>query len=179
MQRAFIRLPIFFFLIFLTCAFNTKAFSFENIEFIKEINSTLKKPVDVVTSTTSGDIYIIDEDASKVLVFDADNNLKLYFGERGSKLKQFSSPQSIAISPGEEIIVADTGNHRIQVFDTDGEFLFMFGKSGSMPGRFSYPSGIAIDQFGQIHVADKGNTRIQIFNHQGIFLKALKTESPF
>lgn len=138
--KAFNILSISLLLAFSICVVSTQAFSFENVKFIKEINTTLKQPVDVTVSP-SGDIYILDEEASKVFIFDSDDNLKLNFGERGSKPEQLSNPKSIVISPDEEIIVADTGNSRIQVLAVTGI------DKEVMASRQDYPPAIEFDSF--------------------------------
>jgi len=150
--------------------------AFENIKFIKEINTNMDHPADIATSV-SGDIYVVDEKKSRILDFGLDGSLNLDFGKKGGKIGQFKKPRSIAISPKREIVVADTGNNRIQVFNKKGKFQFSFGASGSRAGQFRSPSGVSIDQFGFIYVADTNNKRVQVFTSKGIFLRFIETAS--
>lgn len=152
------------------------AFGFEDVKFVRELKAGLKRPVDVAVSLT-GDVYVLDEESSKVFIFDSNGKIKLDFGRRGSNPAELSKPRSLVISPKGEIIIADTNNNRIQVFSKGGDLLFLFGNSGSKPGQFRHPSGVVVDQFGFIYVADRNNKRVQIFSPRGVFLRALRTES--
>lgn len=151
------------------------AFAAENIRFIREFNEGLKTPSDVATAS-SGDIYVVDEQQSKVFVFDPEGILKHSFGDIGLKPGQFMMPQSLALTPMEKIVVADTGNNRIQIFNKVGELLSYFGSSGSLPGLMNAPSAVVVDQFGLIFVADTGNRRVQVFSPNGVFLGFFNTE---
>ncbi|MFH1429665.1 MAG: NHL repeat-containing protein, partial [Candidatus Margulisiibacteriota bacterium] len=164
---------------FLTVTFLTgikgSALGFEKLKFIGELRSGLEKPVDVAVSE-KGNVYILDERASKITVFDSDGTLTTTFGSSGSKEAQLKNPRSLALSTEGNIFIADTGNNRIQIFNGKGELISTFGSSGSLPGQFSFPAGIDIDQFGFIYVADSNNKRVQIFGPEGIFFSAWSTE---
>jgi len=147
----------------------------ENVRFFQMLKAGLENPVDVAVSK-GGMIYVVDENQSKVFIFDQKGKLKSVFGEKGSDAGQFNRPKSVALSPHGRVIVADTGNNRIQVFDSIGNLLFQFGDSGSASGQLKVPAGLAVDQFGFIFVADQDNRRVQIFSPNGIFLKSFPTE---
>ncbi len=151
------------------------SFAAENIRFIREFNEGLKAPADVAAAG-SGDIYVIDEQLSKVFVFDSAGALKTSFGALGQKPGQFTMPQSLALTPMEKVVVADTGNNRIQIFNKVGELLSYFGSSGSLPGLLNAPFAVVVDQFGLIFVADTGNRRVQVFSPNGVFLGFFSTE---
>jgi len=155
--------------------FPSLSLGFEKVEYVREFRTGLQEPVDVDLAV-NGDVYVLDKEASKVLVFDASGKPKLDFGRPGSGPGQLDEPEAIAVSPKGQVFVADTENNRIQAYDASGKFLFHFGSSGDQPGQLNDPSGLAIDQFGMIYVADRKNQRIQTFSHHGIFLQAFKLE---
>ncbi len=148
------------------------AFAFEDIKFVREFTGILERPVDVAVSPT-GDLYVVDQAARKVQVFDSDGKPKFDFGREASMGTSLDAPNSIAISSAGHIVVADTGNDRIGIFDGKGALLSHFGSSGLEPGRFNSPVAVAVDQFGFIYVADKKNRRVQSFTPDGIFLSAI------
>lgn len=143
-------------------------FSFEDVNFVQELNSGYQEPIDVVVSN-DGEIFVLDSRLSQVFVYDETGYFLRSFGTRGSGPGAFSRPQSITISPNNEILVADTGNNRVQAFDQEGKFLFEFGSSGNLRGQFQSPTGLATDPNGFILVADSRNQRIQIFSPKGIY----------
>ena len=149
--------------------------AFERVKFIGVISSGLSSPVDVALSQ-SGDLFVLDKEKGRVLVYETGGRLIKEFGSRGSKPGEFSSPKSIYVTNKGKVIVADTGNDRIEVFNTSGKFLYYFGKYGSDPGKFDGPTGVAVDRFGLIFVADRGNSRVQVFTPRGVFLYGISTE---
>lgn len=116
------------------------------------------------------------------------------FGEVGSALGQFRSPQGIAVDSKGFIYVADTENHRIQVFDpstfkpTEKRPVAVWGSrcllrtgegcrdpDGGGPlvpgdGQFDGPTDVVVDAAGNVYVVDSGNHRIQKFDSTGRFL---------
>ena len=146
------------------------AYAFESIKYITDMSGGLQEPTDV-SIAANGDVFVLDKEATKVFVFDAQGKPKLDFGGPGTGQGQFDDPESLAVLPNGRTLVADTGNNRIQAFDSSGQFLFQFGSPGKLPGQFDSPTGIAVDQFGIVFVADQDNHRVQAFSERGIFLR--------
>jgi DNA-binding beta-propeller fold protein YncE len=85
----------------------------------------------------------------------------VYFGLEGDSLKQFITPQDVAVDADGYIYVADTGNHRIQKFTPYGGLKIAFGDSGSAGEQFISPRGIAVDEDLILYIADTGNNRVE------------------
>ena len=80
----------------------------------------------IATDLTTGDVYVVNNAANIVKVYNIRGDFRLQFGSTGSGTGQFRNPTGIAINANGEILVCDTGNHRIEVFDRDGRFKFQF-----------------------------------------------------
>ena len=75
-------------------------------------------------------------------------------GTPGSGLGQFTSPESVVVSPdGRRIYVADTGNRRIQWSQDSGGTWAVF--AGSLA-----PQGLALDRDGNLYVSDANDNRV-------------------
>lgn len=146
----------------------------ELLNFVLEVGAG-DRPVDVAVAS-SGNFYALDSKNSRIYVFNPDGAPRMNFGERGGGSAQLKNPQSLAISPRDEVIVADTGNHRIKVFNQAGKLIFQFGGYGPKYGQFHSPRAVAVDSFGLIFVADKGNQRVQVFSPNGVFLREFGLE---
>jgi DNA-binding beta-propeller fold protein YncE len=92
-------------------------------------------------------------------------------GSFGAGEDQLNGPSSVAVGPGDRVIVADSFNHRVQVFSLQGKPLARWGSLGYGPAEFLFPTGVAAGSDGEVFVADTGNDRIQVFDAQGKFLR--------
>jgi DNA-binding beta-propeller fold protein YncE len=115
-------------------------------------------------------IYVSDESASKVFVFNKERELVTSWGEKGDGEGQFTRPSGMCFDADENIYISDTRNNRVQKYTKDGTFLMQFGTKGSGDGEFDMPWGIAIDELGDVYVADWRNDRIQKFTADGKFI---------
>jgi len=113
---------------------------------------------------SSGDVYVIEVNGSRVQKFDSAGNFLDKWGSYGSGNGQFASPREIATDSSDNVFVADTYNNRIQMFDSSGNFLTKWGSSGSGNGQLGHPEGVAADSSGDVYVADTDNDRIQKFH---------------
>jgi uncharacterized protein (TIGR03437 family) len=80
----------------------------------------------IAIDPTTGDVYVSNNNANKVSVYDSGGVFKFQFGSPGAGRGQFNHPTGIAINPNGDVYVCDTGNDRIEVFDRDGHFRFEF-----------------------------------------------------
>lgn len=97
----------------------------------------------------------------RIQVFASDGKWSHAFGSPGQQAGQFARPQSIVISPADELFAVDSCNHRIQVFSLEGKLLRVIGSAGSAGGEFAYPYSVALANDGSLLVAEFGNCRIQ------------------
>lgn len=147
----------------------------ESIKFVHELKANLKMPVDVALAP-NGDVYVLDQKASQVHVFNQAGELSFSFAEYGSGWGKLIDPQSLAISRDGDVIIADTGNKRVQVFNSRGSFIYELGNSGDKPGQFIEPTLVSIDAYGYIFVADVANKTISKFSPKGVFFQATPLE---
>src|SRR5262245_7089419 len=78
------------------------ALAIEEVKVVRELTEGLQEPIDTVVSDT-GDIYVLDRQQEKVLVYTPDGHLKFSFGQKGANLGQFNGPRSITLSLKGEI----------------------------------------------------------------------------
>ncbi len=109
-------------------------------------------------------IYISDEGADRISVFNRHGEFLGKWGEHGSDDGQLHRPAGIAFDADEDMYVVDTLNHRVQKFTKDGSFLGSWGRLGTSEREFNMPWGITIDEIGRIYVADWRNDRVQVFD---------------
>lgn len=123
-----------------------------------------------VTIDSSGNIFVLDRDNSRVQKFNSSGTYISQWGSYGSGDSQFDGARDIAIDPAGNVFVVDTGNNRVQKFDNYGTYIRQFGSQGSANGQFDSPTGIAIDSSGNLFVTDNYNYRVQRFNNNGIYI---------
>jgi uncharacterized protein (TIGR03437 family) len=80
----------------------------------------------IAVDPTTGDVYVANNNADNVSVYDSAGVFKFQFGSTGSGQGQLRNPTGIAINPNGDVYVCDTGNNRIEVFDRDGRYRFEF-----------------------------------------------------
>jgi len=139
--------------------------------FGTEGRGNLLKPLGIDVSKDD-EIFVADNTAKRVVVFDLDGNYKRSFGSK----KIFSRPVGIATDPlSNKVYVVDTGGieseqHQILVFNgKTGELVKTIGKRGSAKGEFNLPLQAATDKNGTLYVVDGGNFRIQSFDNSFSF----------
>ena len=73
-------------------------------------------------------VFVTDDEADKIVVFDLDGNHLYSFGSSGVGDGEFNTPTSITLERT-NLFVADSLNYRIQVFDIRGNYLDEFETS--------------------------------------------------
>lgn len=117
-------------------------------------------------------LYVTDEEAHRVSVFDSTGQFLSKWGALGSGPGEFNSPAGIAIDQEDNVYVVDAQNNRVQKFTTQGEYITQWGEAGTGTGQFDLPWGIGVDAQGAVYVADWRNDRIQKFSPAGQFLSS-------
>lgn len=129
------------------------------------------KPVPTTLSAdVEGNVYIADSTSGQILVYDADQRLKLRFGNERAADGRFQAVQAITVDRKGQIYVADAQALALQVFSRDGRFLRGWGEHAGGPQNFSLPSGIAVDSAGRVIVVDAIRQVVSLFTPEGVFL---------
>ncbi|MDJ1499470.1 DUF7619 domain-containing protein [Xanthocytophaga agilis] len=128
-----------------------------------------------VTTDIYNNIWVTDQENSRIQKFDKNGNFLMKFGSRGSGDGQFQGPIRMAIDRKNNIWVVDYNNYRIQKFDANGRFLLKTGSKGSGNGQFNQPYGFDFDENGNVWVTDIENNCIQKFSADGKFLQKVRS----
>ncbi len=130
---------------------------------------SLAKPIGIAVSK-DGEVYVADNSAKRVVVFDKDGKFLRAFGNRSI----FKRPSGVAVSPdGLQAYVIDTGGvttqeHHLYIFDAKtGELKKTVGTRGRKDGEFNLALQVTTALDGTVYVTDSGNFRIQAFNPDG------------
>jgi len=117
----------------------------------------LDQPCKVLVSRDDK-IYVSDQAAGRIVVFDYYGNYLTYWGKG-----ILSQPRGLCQTPSGYILVADWENHRIVVFDPAGRPVYQWGSRGDKLGAFNHPADVACHG-DKVYVADSDNHRIQVFS---------------
>ena len=124
------------------------------------------KIVDVKRDST-GHLYLLSEETSKVYVYSSAEEFLFSFGRKGGSTGKMSRPKSLVIDEKRKaVFIVDYMRHTILIYDLGGRFMYEFGGLGRGPGWFQYPSGLAMNREGQLLVADLFNHRVQVLDVQ-------------
>ncbi len=134
-------------------------------------------PMGVCVNSVNGKVYVADNIANCVHIFNSDLTFFRKFGSYGSGNGQFSSPWDVASDRSGCVYVADAGNHRVQVFTSDGiVYLRQFGSPGNGNGHFNGIRNVCVDSDDLVYVVEKFNRRVSVFTCEGVFLKSFGSE---
>ena len=70
-----------------------------------------------------GTVYVLDWKDNKVKVFDVRGKFLRAFGKKGQGPGELNQPQSLIITPENEVLVVDGLNQRFAIFSLEGKFL--------------------------------------------------------
>ncbi|MFH0980312.1 MAG: hypothetical protein V2A79_02075 [Planctomycetota bacterium] len=135
---------------------------------------TMDAPNDIAVHSGTGEVYVTDSEAHRVLVFDGTTGALLrLWGTAGTGLSQFESPQAIAVDSAlNRVIVTDVDNFRAQIFTTAGTLVVKFGYRTLYVGStqvawFARSEGVAVDSCSNIYIADALMGTIRVFDRTG------------
>ena len=92
----------------------------------------------------SGLLYVVDQERSRVIVFDREGKIIRTIGSRGRGPGQLLAPSAVAVDAAGRVYVADTGNGRIVRFTTAGTHLGSFGRFRTIRGVAVTPDGARV-----------------------------------
>jgi hypothetical protein len=119
----------------------------------------LTAPVGIATDA-SGNVWVAENGAHRVSVFDSSGKFRMRFGSEGSGNGQFKNPVAVAITPTNHVLVTDGLNNRVQEFMSSGAYIRQFGSEGSANNQLREPRGVAVGAGNVAFVADAGNHRV-------------------
>jgi DNA-binding beta-propeller fold protein YncE/ABC-type Fe3+ transport system permease subunit len=126
-----------------------------------------------VSVAPDGRVFVADTHYFRVLVYDAQGNELMRFGQMGRDPGQFIYVTDVAFGPGGRLYVSEYGgNDRVQVFDASGTYLFEFASFGQH-GKLNRPQSLTFNQgMTELYIADACNHRIVVVDPEGRFLRA-------
>ncbi len=133
-------------------------------------------PCGVCVNSVNGKVYVVDNGAFCVYIFNSDLTFSSKFGCSGTGNGQFNNPWDVAFDRSGCVYVADYSNNRVQVFTPDGDYLRQFGKRGKGKGKLNYPVCICVDSDDLVYVGVYGNNRVSVFTCEGVFLKSFGSD---
>ncbi len=114
-----------------------------------------------------GNIYLLNEGAGRIYVYNKDSELIVKFGQKGGGSGKLSRPHGLSVDiQKSRVYVIDYMRHTANVYDIKGEFLFEFGGKGWAKGWFQHPTDICVGGAGYVLVADTFNNRVQVLEVQ-------------
>lgn len=115
-----------------------------------------------ITSTSSGDIFVLDQGASRVLSYSAGGEYQFAWGQPGSAAGFFDSPRQI-FANGDEVLVLERSG-RIQAFDDFGRLTESIEPDTGAIVQATGAAPLGEDQFA---VIDAGASLIKVINSSG------------
>jgi DNA-binding beta-propeller fold protein YncE len=131
-------------------------------------NQDFLSPTSVAVSP-KGEVYVVDSQANRIIIYDSKFKFVSFFGEAGSNPGQLSYPLTVAIDKQGRVYISEIVNHRVQVFSPEGKFLAKFPKDSNL---LKAPTALAVDKDDKIYVFDKNDQRIKVFNSDGHLLNS-------
>jgi Zn-dependent protease with chaperone function/sugar lactone lactonase YvrE len=101
-----------------------------------------------ITLDASGNIYIADSVAHRIVKYTPAGDLEWARGQLGEEPGEFKAPTGIAIDQAGSLYIADAGNRRVQKLDSDGDFIW------EITSPEGYPSWLAVDEKDHLYVLD-------------------------
>lgn len=143
-------------------------------------NAHFNCPAGVAISPLNGDIFVNDQCAHRIQVFNSSRVYKMTLGETfvaGGDNQHFDNPRGVAAALDGTLYVADVGNFRVQkcTLLPSSYTCETFAGTG-MPGS-AYnqvePIAVAVDTAGRVFAADVWQARVLVFDPAGKFLTSI------
>lgn len=134
------------------------------------LEGELLQPTGLAFDASTGQLYVVDTRAHRLMVYDRQGNLVAKIGGRGFGPGQFNYPTLLWLSAEGNLYVTDSLNFRVQILDAAGRFIGEFGKAGDGTGDAARQKGVATDRQGHVYVVDSLFHALQIFDDDGQYL---------
>ncbi|XP_078573718.1 tripartite motif-containing protein 2-like [Branchiostoma floridae x Branchiostoma japonicum] len=120
----------------------------------------LQDPWFIAADQSRGLMFVTDNRAHKVVVFDLEGNLKFSFGKRGPNQGELNGPTGVTLDRAGNIIVANKADGRVQVFGPDGTYL------RTVTTTRGAPHGLALTPDGYIAVAYYSGHCVELYRYK-------------
>lgn len=120
-------------------------------------DTELPQPVAVVTNASGDEIFVGDELAAHILVFNRAGTLTRSIGTGTGVDARFQSVVALASGP-DQLYVSDRLGHQVHALAPDGSYRYAFGRED-----LDVPGALAIDDYNRVYVADNGDSTIKVF----------------
>ncbi|MBN1931246.1 MAG: hypothetical protein JW786_06520 [Desulfobacterales bacterium] len=125
----------------------------------------LHKPVGIVKYET-GDVFIADSNAHKILQYDASltHVTDIGTGTAAGSNNDFNSPMGVCVAKQAEpvLYVADKNNNRVKYHKLNGDYVGSITTDGTR--NLDNPEDVTVDADGHLYIADTDNARVLQFN---------------
>jgi len=110
-------------------------------------------------------VFVAESNNHRISVFQCDGQFSHTIGSG-----QLSSPQDVAVTSNNQVLVADYGHHCISIFTVDEDYVGKVVIPTDGKDQLVWPTSIAIDLHDYIFVTEWGNRRVSVFNRDGVFI---------
>ncbi len=120
---------------------------------------------------TEGNLYVVEQNTARVLIFDGRGKLLTSFGGRGQGKGRFNKIADVAVAEDGTIYVLDSlGDPAVTAFDRRGTWIHGFGRHSNKAGDFHFPVALTLDGAGRIWIADSFSHEVKAYTARGEFL---------
>jgi DNA-binding beta-propeller fold protein YncE len=112
-----------------------------------------------------GVLYVADPGAQALVILDSASSREILVNRVGNQA--LASPVSVALGPGDSVLLVDSALGKVFVLDAGGKLLRTLGGEG----RFGRPAGVAYDRAAdRLYVSDSAAHRVVVYTGEGQFL---------
>lgn len=137
------------------------------------VNGKFSRPSGIAVSRLTGDVYVADQNNSRVQQFSADGVFKGSWGGRGSGNSQFEFVWDVEVDSNGDVLATDYNNTEVKRFTANGQFIskFSVSENGQLlaiaiaPNRDIYVAEQT--PVNKIHQFSSGGTLIRSFGGTG------------
>ena len=126
-----------------------------------------KYPEGIVVHSTTGQIFVADEENHRIQVL---NNDLTYFNSFDSAPEKFNQPSDVTFDNEGYLYVAERVGCCVKKLTSTGKYISDFGSYGFNPGKLWCPSSITIEN-NLVYVSEVSSGRVSIFDINGCFIQ--------
>ena len=124
-------------------------------------------PTDLVVTADGRRMYVIDNNAHRLLIRDNKTQTWTALGGFGRSLGQFQWPFMLCIGEDRYIYISEAIGARVQRISPSDKWAGEIGRWGVNLGEFYRPKGLAADAKGRLYAGDSTMGVIQVFSAKG------------